>query len=136
MLSALHVGTDSILLKTRTAVLEMAGITVVSTVGLDHALASLGRMPFSAAIFCHSLGPEDRVALSSAFRRRHPQAPVLLVVGARDLFDSVPPGIDGLLDPHPHKMMLELCRILNIPVKSMLHLRGTTDFDRRRSGRP
>ncbi len=60
----LVVGNDTVLLKTRAAVLRVSGFKAITAQGIDQARMTAGYFAFNAALLCHTLTAEERDALA------------------------------------------------------------------------
>lgn len=112
MLTALHIGADPVLLQTRGALLESAGLRVVCLDSVSRALEAVWAAPFDLAILCHSLSRRDRRHLLAAIRRRNPSALVLLVSAGPGVSMAAKEGLDAVLEPEPRILLQRLREIL------------------------
>ncbi|HEX3986122.1 MAG TPA: response regulator [Acidobacteriaceae bacterium] len=108
MLTAIHIGTDPLLLRTRTAVLESAGLRVISAESVSQALGTLWDNPFDLAVLCHSLSRSERLSLTTAIRRRSPSALILLISAGPGASTAEKDGMDAVLEPDPHRLLQRL----------------------------
>lgn len=115
MLTAIHVGADPVLLWSRAAILETAGIRVVNAASVAQSVERIWGVPFELVLLCHSLPRAHRRQIIAAVRRRNPSVPVLLVrEGCGDTIAAVE-GVDALLAPEPQRLLAGLRRILRLP---------------------
>jgi DNA-binding NtrC family response regulator len=112
MLTAIHIGADSVLLQSRTPILEQAGLRVANADSLAQGLARVGAASFDLAVLCHSLGRTDRLNLAAAIRRSNPSALVVLVSGGSGVHTVEKEGMDAVLEPEPHRLLAGLRRLL------------------------
>ncbi|HEX3663414.1 MAG TPA: hypothetical protein VHU89_18405 [Acidobacteriaceae bacterium] len=117
MLAAIQIGTDPVLLRTRGAVLETAGLRVVSVESFVRAMEKILTDSFDLAILCHSLPRTDRLNFTAAIRRRHPSALVLLVSGGRGASTGEEDGMDAVLEAEPRGLLRSLRDILRLRQK-------------------
>ena len=115
MLTAIQIGADPVLLRTRGAVLESFGLRVISVESASEAMEAIWASPFDLAILCHSLSRSDRRSVTAAIRRRNPSARVLLVSGGLGANMAEKDGMDAVLEPNPHKLVQGLRQILRSP---------------------
>lgn len=118
MLTALQIGVDPVLLRTRGAVIESAGFQVVSVASALQATAAIRATPFDVVILCHSLSRSHRVTLAAAVHRLNASVPVLLVSGGPGSNMAATDGMDGVLEPEPDRLLLGLRRIPDVAHKS------------------
>ena len=114
MLTAIQIGTDPVLLRTRAAILETAGLCVVSVESFACAMETILSGSFDLAILCHSLPRTDRLNVTTAIRRTHPAALVLLVSRGYGASATEKDGMDAVLDSHPHQLLQGLSRVLQL----------------------
>ena len=100
------------LLRTRGAVLESAGLRVVIVDSVPPAVGIIRAGTFDVAILCHSLSRGDRLKLTAAIRRRNPSALILLVSGEPGANTAERDGIDAVLEPEPWRLLQRLRSIL------------------------
>lgn len=111
MLTALQIGVDTDLLATRSALLQSAGLRVVS-VAPTQAVDAIRATPFNLAVLCHSLTRAHRASLTAAIRRRNPSAPVLLVSHGPGIHLAEKDGMDAVLEPEPQRLLEGLRAVL------------------------
>jgi DNA-binding NtrC family response regulator len=115
MLTAIQIGTDPVLLRSRAAILESAGMRVMNAEGLPQALQRIRGVPFGLVVLCHSLTRAHRMEVIAAVRRRCPSVPILLVGDGHDAGTAERNEIDAILDPEPHRLLRSLRRLFQLP---------------------
>lgn len=108
MLTAIQIGADSVLLRTRAAILETAGLRVQNVEGFSFAMKAILTGSFDLAILCHSLHRDQRLNLTAAIRRNHPAALILLVSRGPGAGEGEREGIDAVLESHPRQLLEDL----------------------------
>lgn len=112
MLTALHIGIDDALLRSRTGLLEKAGLRVITAERLSGDGDRIAAENFDLAVLCHSLPADERAALARCLRRRNPAAPILLVDELPAPESAQPANIDGVLNRSPGPLIEGLRRII------------------------
>ncbi|MGA8161407.1 MAG: hypothetical protein WCB76_11395 [Acidobacteriaceae bacterium] len=105
MLTAIQIGSDSVLLQSRAAILETAGVRLVNAEGFPQGLERIRDAPFDLAVLCHSLSRTDRLNLAAAIRRRNPSAAILLVSSGPGAPLAEKDGMDAVLESEPHRLL-------------------------------
>lgn len=104
MITILHIGDDSDLLRSRAGLFAAAGLQVRNLAGAE-ATAAIPSARWDFAVLCHTLARAERAIIVAALRRFHPGAPILLV--ARGSY--MPPGeagdVDAVLSASPAVMV-------------------------------
>lgn len=118
MLTAIHIGTDSVLLRTRAAVLETAGVRVINAVSPAQGLERIRAGSFDLAVLCHTLSRNDRLNLASAIRQINPSALILLVSGGPGVHAVEKDGMDAILEAEPHRLLEGFRGMLPSPPRS------------------
>lgn len=112
MLTALQIGKDSNLLKTRGGVVETAGLRVITACGVMQALDRITSTPPDVAILCHTLAHNERAEIAATVHRRNPHALVVLIAQGRFAAHSPDEGFDAVLGSDPALLVEGLRRIL------------------------
>jgi DNA-binding NtrC family response regulator len=76
----LMVGQETILLETRSRILELAGYEVSPVLEISVAERALSCEPYDLSILCHTLRPEHRSSILTCARLRQPTIKTLILV--------------------------------------------------------
>lgn len=117
MLTALQIGTDRALLRSRGAVLESVGLRVVNAESVSSAMESIAAVSFDLVLFCHSLPRTDRLNLASAVRLRTPSAHLLLVSFGCGSSPGDKDGMNAVLESEPRALLRGLRGFLDLPAQ-------------------
>jgi DNA-binding response OmpR family regulator len=105
----LSVGSDLLLLQTRSELLAVAGYTVVSARGTKQALAEFTNGDFDLIILCHSLPAEVREHFVQQIRQNGSRVPVVQVAAK---LDDMNPLVDDVVQNNPPSLLAGLQRAL------------------------
>ena len=105
----LAVGRDSVLLETRSQVLQAAGYTVIPERSLKKAVARFRDGDFDLVLLCHSIPAQDRERLTRLLREHTSRAPIVSVSCSVSALDSF---ADATIGNDPKELILGLRELL------------------------
>jgi CheY-like chemotaxis protein len=105
----LAVGRDSVLLETRSQVLQAAGYTVIPERSLKKAVARFRDGDFDLVLLCHSIPAQDRERLTRLLREHTSRTPIVSVSCSVSALDSF---ADATIGNDPKELILGLRELL------------------------
>jgi len=105
----LAVGSDPVLLETRSQVLQAAGYTVIPERSLKKAVAIFREGDFDLVLLCHSIPAQDRERLTRLLREHTSRTPIVSVSPSWSALDSF---ADATIGNDPKELILGLRELL------------------------
>ena len=109
--TALSVGTDTLLMRTRNEVLRKAGLAIVSAHSVRDAFRLFISDDFDCIVLCHSLPQQDRKRLVDHIRRYSTSVPIITVA---DIFHEIDSFVDVTTDNNPKVMLADISRVARL----------------------